>query len=406
MSRRSRYSSAPPKFTAEEILSNFTADTPDKSVFGNYRIEDDRLVYRAQSSEDAPRWHDAESFNKARATMGKRIKELDGKLVGERSKLVLVEALTKDTPSYGLKIQYYETNLIAQKVSTPHGTVLLGNSDVLPLVGRTVAYGNVSENRDETEIQQLMRRKGYVMLPLTKLADKDFDTFERIDTSPGDTYTVSRKVSSGYYSEIKDVSVIFGGAMLFKLENKCYLYDCDRREIKYGRLNDFVVQLPKAAPTIADAYEALKPKAVKAAEGNGLTVKRIGNKHFIPVPTPALPVLTLEERLTILGAKCLSGYSGLDASEISMLTGISGITRSDARADQLLTKMPRKGSITGKGRRQDVEQVITIDGTTYYKGLVSSDQRANTTLDQWHVVVEGRPSLDVIAPEKGDDDDL
>lgn len=77
----------------------------------------------------------------------------------------------------------------------------------------------------------------------------------------------------------------FTGARLFKVGTEHFLMDIDRREIEHGIFNAFLVKLVGPANTIAEAYEMLKPQAVKDAETQGLKVKRQGEWFFIPTNT-------------------------------------------------------------------------------------------------------------------------
>lgn len=387
MRRRSKQS----KFSEHEILSAFLAEKPDKTVFGNWRIDGNKLIYRAQSSKDAPRWHDQKDFNKSLAEINEMIRDYDGKLVDSEGRTVLAESLTKDTPNYRMRLVYWETNLVAQKITGADGVVnYLGNSDILPLVGRTVAYGNVSENRYETEMQQEMRARNFVMLPMSDFASADFSTFKTLDTSPGLNVTVKEG-----YNRSETTSKYFPGARLFTLENTHYLYDIDRRETRYGHYNVFLTKLPSDAGTIDAAYETLKPQVVKDAEAKGLNVKRQGRMFFIPSEAPKLREFSTEERMYILGAK--AGYD-LEPQIVEYLTGKN--IRGDKGADALIKHIPRRIVMSCARGSYDLATAIEIDGVTYCKGPVDSNKRAKLHLDNWHIVV---PRIGAAKPEVDDE---
>ena len=87
----------------------------------------------------------------------------------------------------------------------------------------------------------------------------------------------------------------FNGARLFTcsnnhpskdpvlVENKTYLLDVDREELKHGIVNPFLVEITGQPKTIKEAYENLKPDVVKQAEKSGLKIERQGEWFFVPV---------------------------------------------------------------------------------------------------------------------------
>ena len=74
----------------------------------------------------------------------------------------------------------------------------------------------------------------------------------------------------------------FVGAMVLELENKYYLFDVDRRELKYYRFNPFLTEVNKPVKSIKEAYKSLIPYKVTQALRKGLKVKRQGEWFFIP----------------------------------------------------------------------------------------------------------------------------
>ena len=159
------------KIDPRMVLDAFISGNSRKSNFGNFRVEDDQIVYRAQSSVEA-KWnkHD-KTFDEWRKETGTMIGEYDGKLVDCNGKMVLLEAMTPNTEGHPMRVQYYKTNLVAVKIKDQmNNPVYIGNISTLELVGRTVAYGNVSENDKETEIQKEMKKdRRFIMLPLETL---------------------------------------------------------------------------------------------------------------------------------------------------------------------------------------------------------------------------------------------
>jgi hypothetical protein len=97
------------------------------------------------------------------------------------------------------------------------------------------------------------------------------------------------------YDELDKKSMEFRhfiGAMVIKVQNaetkefKYFLFDVDRREIEFYRFNAFLSELPKPAKTIEEAYELLKPNAVKQAEKEGKKTYRQGEWFFIEAELP------------------------------------------------------------------------------------------------------------------------
>lgn len=364
------------KNSVHEILGAFRADKTRKTTFGNYRIEGDALIYRAQSSEEAKRWHGTDEFSPARKLIGERIKETDGKLVDADGKLVLLESLTAHSNSRGLRIQFFETETVARKATLSDGTkVFFGNTEVLELIGRTISYGNESRNRSETEIQQVMKNSGYLMLPLSEFEKRDFSTFKQVEVGPEYTvsYTGYTKVSWRVTERPMQACV---RAYLFTIEGQSYLYDVDRRESKHGRFRPFLQALAGSPKTIADAYESLKPVQVKMAESQSKSVKRMGNMFFIPCAAPDIPTLTDNERLALLASESL-----LDDNIVTYL--LKGASPSKKASEELLEKIPRSQAFGNYA----YQCAFKSNGAIYVKGKVESTGRASLNLDDWHLVV-------------------
>lgn len=74
----------------------------------------------------------------------------------------------------------------------------------------------------------------------------------------------------------------FAGAAVVKVEDKYFLFDADREEIKHFGFNPFFTQLPRPAAGVADAYDALMPQEVKDAIAAGKQVIRQGELFFVP----------------------------------------------------------------------------------------------------------------------------
>lgn len=185
-----------------------------------------------------------------------------------------------------VKFRVVKANLIAKRIDA---LTYVGNSSVLPLIGRRVDFGNESLNREQTEVQ---RRLSLLipMIPYTVFheAGLDLNKYKLLDR--GTEEQVTRLIDKYDSKTKKNVkvpeTVHFTGTSLFDVDGHTYLFDIDRREIKEGVFNPFLAEIPTKVKTITEAYEALKPKEVKDAEdaeAKGLKVLRQGEWFFIPV---------------------------------------------------------------------------------------------------------------------------
>jgi hypothetical protein len=372
------------KVNLSDVVTAFVADKPAKRVFGNYRIENNFLMYQAQSSENAPMWHSAEEFKEAKTTIKAKIKELDAKLVDENGKTVLLESLTHNSPSYGLKIQFPEFNTIAVKVpKTVAGLdsdFIFVNSETLDLVGRTMSYGREDRNSGVTDIQVQLRGMGFPMLSLSEFLDVDWTSFKLIEL--GKTRKLKTTISIGgprWNRERVETEQNLNSACLFEVGGKRYLAGIDSREADSGKILPYFRSVSKIADSIASACTYLKPIEVLDAENAGLEVRRSGDVFFIPVDAPKLETLSVEDKLLILGEA--STYS-LDFNVLKYLTG-QAIKRGSNRAEKLLEKVPRPITIPQGSAKIGIVQ----DGNTYVIGEVAMGQRTGLKLGTWHKVV-------------------
>jgi hypothetical protein len=361
-----------------EILRAFETAKPKKSVFGNFRIEGDLLLYQSTASENLPaRWTDATSLKEARKEIGAKIRELDGKLIeAESGREVLLETLTIDCRPGDYRIQGFEHNLIAVKVEHNGQKVMLGNSDLLDLVGRRVAYGNDQRNERETEIQVYMRNSGYLMLPMNQLfsrLNREISGISILEIGPSMQFESTARVGVGWRGGKEFKTQTDCRAVLFQAKGKTYLADVDRRESRHGRYFAFLNEV-SGCESIADAYESMIP-----AEAKGKDAKRIGSLFLVPSETPRMPELTLEERLIILAEKTY----GLSKQDVNYVVGpyVSGSVSPDSEklSTDLLKKVPRRGDVGG----YSVETVLVIDGETFCKGKVEGKDRAGMQLSSW-----------------------
>jgi hypothetical protein len=367
------------KFNETDVLDAFRSEKPKKTVFGNYRIDGNTLEYRAQTSVDAPKWYNAGTYKDARAKIGALIREHDGKLTND-GKTVLLESLTQNSSVGKLKIQHTESNIVARKIKNADGTwEYIGNSDILDLVGRTVSYGNESRNTVNTEIQRHMRNASFLMLPLGDFEDADFSTFCILDR--GISLNVTFEESTSEWSHSARFAYGDISATLFRLENNTYLFDCDKREAAFKKLNTFVTRVSNETKTIAAAYLSLKPVVVRDAERDGKQVGRIGKYFFIESEAPKVREFTIDEKLKILAGNC--SYS-IDQNIIETL--VPGAVVRTQPYKELTDLIPQNRAL---GAKFNVPKLLAQDGRIYCNGRVTGPKNATLDLgNEWAIAVE------------------
>lgn len=188
-------------------------------------------------------------------------------------------------------------NIIA--IHTPNG-VTLGNSSTLPLIGRSVSFGNERLNRDLTPVQEYISQS-LTMVPFTVFTQAGLNLMNTkiIDRGIEETLTIS--VQNGYDDKHKPIMVDesrhFTGATLFQVDDKMFLFDVDRNEIKHKIFNPFLVELQDTSVNnISGAYESLKPSEVRKAESMGQNVLRQGEWFLIPLTEQFNPIVDTNEQ--------------------------------------------------------------------------------------------------------------
>ncbi len=358
----------------KEITQNFLLPKPQKRVWGNFRIENNKIIYRPATPME---WNGSK-YQKAEKT---------------------------------------PFDVIATK--TKGGTVL-GNASILPLVGRTVAYGNEQLNRSQTKIQSVMEdSESFDLIPFNVFgeADLDIDTYKMINGGGSETIKRERPnpdYKNNRYQEMREKGIPetvimdshFMGSKLFSVapndkekgEVK-FLFDIDRNEIEHGIFNPFIVQAPENGTpiqTVKEAYSALIPEDVKIAMESGKDVKRQGEWFFIPCDkSPEEPdrVYTEAEKRDFgfaLGIQKLNenGWGDNSYSEARELLGKEEFDR--LRNLVIPNKTPIRFELrAGKNRPNNAEFGLQKDGVSYVKGEISHSGREHKTitLDGWHIAM-------------------
>ena len=216
----------------------------------------------------------------------------------------------------------------------------------------------------------------------------------------------------------------FIGAMLLKVSKKYFLFDVDRRELKYYRFNAFLSELKSPCKTIAEAYNQLIPQKVKNAIKKGLLVPRQGEWFFIPAKMPK-PVKADEKSKEIIKTEPEPEIYDLPFSRYDRERGTFKIKEEDiqkypdkinkeylesyenrlhdyhlycakyVRALRIVHREdPNKYAIQGELRTQnnrpnDVDKYVSLPEGVFVKGEVTHSAREHEplTLKDWHTAV-------------------
>lgn len=277
-------------------------------------------------------------------------------------------------------------NLIALKLDAG----IVGNSSVLSLIGRRSAWGNEVLNRNQTEIQQRLATDAkIVMLPFSVFTQTQLDIATMRVLERGIEETITRIVGTGKYKDDKEImreeTVHFTGASLFEVDGKTFLFDVDRRELEHKIFNPFLVELTVKATTIAEAYEGLKPQAVKDAEARGEKVMRQGEWFFIPVSQ------LMDRRLEVLEKKKKAITLQAGNNRPNTCKGIQLYQGDDASLKgQAIGNLERWGSGNDPVERARWENVRDLEKSEYYvTGKVEHTGREHKALmlRGWYVAV-------------------
>lgn len=347
------------KTPTEKLAAAFIGGK-ESGAEGNYRIIDGCLIYRAVITEER------------RGVIPAVVRAADSGLVAVLSPSL--ESLRQWEPSYAndtgptVKLQRVAQDVLAIRLKVAGETVYLGNSSGGLYCGRRVSFGNESYQRGETPIQAYLSR-AIPMLPFSALESAGLNprALSIVDQGPAETLTIAVEK---YNRETRKTERIaekrhFTGARLFSIGEAFYLFDVDRREVSHKIFNAFMVRLPRPARTVAEAYDSLKPDAVRAAEASGVSVLRQGEFFFIPRPD-------------------------VEGKPETRRTGAAEDT--NAPEDTELKPFTLRA---GPNRPNTVPEGFTRDGVTYVRGTVEHTGREHAGLKLgtvWHIPVANTAS--------------
>lgn len=375
--------------TMSEVVENFLSEKPHKTVFGNFRITGDKLIYSCQTQKELAGGTDIE-----RARLVKNVRSGEFELVSpvDASK-VMAKSDGKNWSHYRLTYKVTETEVIAVKIKRKGELpFVLGNSSVLKLIGRTVAYGNVNLNRGVTEIQKVLETK-VRMIPFSVFAEANLDLQKVRIVDQGGAEAVTRRVLAergygGSSNKFRDEEVHFTGSSLFEVSGRYFLMDLDRKELKHKLFNVFLTEMPKKVSSVAEAYVALKPKEVLEAERKGIPVLRQGEFFFIESKAPKLPKLSgTDKALALVGERSLFKE---EEKILSQFLGKKFVKAAIKKAQQIRESIPKPLKLTaGTSRAHEVSMGVQINGLTYVTRKVTHSGREHReiTLSRWHVAV-------------------
>lgn len=361
----------------QDLVNNFLAEKPKKTVYGNFRIEPDGIYYRTKNKEEVY----TEDFATLKNKLEKGLIELDA------------ENLAKINKGERCHITYFEfnENVVAKKIKREgEPDLILGNSSILSLIGSYSAYGKFTPNTRETLVQKILATQ-VRMLPFSAFEESglDLNKIRILDQSGAETIKRKVLVPRHYRNNYKDTfrieKVHFTGASLFEVDGKYFLLDIDRNEIKHKIFNPFVVQLAKKAKTIVEAYEDLKPQLVKDAERKGKKVLRQGEWFFIPTKAPKMP--RVDENMAI---KILASGNRWNTTLLDTILGKNKVKALAKKLNKITAAVPRAISLkAGENRPNNAQLGLTVKGVTYVSGTIQHTGRehADLKLKGWYIAV-------------------
>jgi len=364
-----------------EIVIEFLKKSPKKKVFGNFRIEGNKLVYRSETKENL--------FLRTEEDRNKLISRVkSGDVVLDSNK-----DLEKMSLTCHIITKKYDRDVVAQKIDREgNPPIVLGNSSVLKFVGKSVYYGRIKYNHGVSAIQTVMAKTpGIYLVPFSVFSELNLDITQVRVIANGPAENVKRNISNpekdGSGKIQKFEMVHFAGAVVFEVGNTQILVDIDRREIEFKNWNAFAVILPRKVTSIADAYDSLMPARVKAAIRSGVDVKRIGEWFLIPCKAPKIPKLSETDKALYL---CDGMRYGREAEVVNRLLGEKWTKKAVARSAKLRKSLPIPCMLqAGSNTPNDVELGIKVGKDMFVNGKITHRGRQHEplVLKTWHKAV-------------------
>ena len=248
------------------------------------------------------------------------------------------------------------------------------------------AWGN---RRGQSDQQRMLENLHTAVIPFDAIGAmlctepdvkaRSFDNIERMDILDIAGAETLQVIRSSWNKEI--VPRHFFGTTLLSVktcDNKKHtlLIDCDRAELKHNRFNAFITECIGEPLTIAEAYEGLKPEAVKSWERNhNIQAKRQGEYFFLPcAKQPKVTTSTIDHLEQTYALKALDELS----------------TPAAKKAAQELRGVAIEGELSGTNNTSShkAQHTFTADGISYAKGKIehTRGEHEELTLSTWHTV--------------------
>ena len=214
-----------------------------------------------------------------------------------------------------------------------------------------------------------------------------FGSFLNSDTILYDIEVLDVNTAEDSYGYVSSEPVLF--RIPIGAEYRYFLYGTD----EYQR---FVAELIKPAFTVAEAYETMKPQAVKDRESKGLEVKRQGEWFMIPINVNDNEIHNLESacfrtvpKYGIIHEQSLIHIEEFDKSYCELTDEQKGKVNTFMSKEKYTPAITEDSNhlVQHKGK-VSYAQNIGFD-LTVVKGYVRHQNRDHTklVLDQWHVAV-------------------
>ncbi|OGR74280.1 MAG: hypothetical protein A2089_03830 [Elusimicrobia bacterium GWD2_63_28] len=300
--------------------------------------------------------------------------------------------------------------------------IVLSNANRLKYCGTHVVFGGQrSYTYAQAPAQAILQKAGAIPVPFQIFADAKLNLLasEILEKAPEETITVTVKTWKNNEWVPQDETRHYVGACLLKVGEEYFLFDIDREELKHKVFNPFMVKLPRAAKTVAEAYELLKPAKVVMAEMGGIQVERQGEWFFIhrmdelpELPPPPADLKAIADNppdARQMGAETNAHYrpggnycySFSDSEQERIYE--QRVKELELAVESVRAYAPRQGELRqGNNRPNRVEKFLALNGVILVSGLVKHTGREhrdvmlkgwwepvpNTAVSSWQVTGE------------------
>ena len=178
------------------------------------------------------------------------------------------------------------------------------DSDLVLFNASRITYGQ-SDWRDQKHPQAVAELAGAIPIPFEVIkaggeagAGLDLDKLEIMQHNDAEQLLIPPVEKLEWGNEVEVCQRHFAGATLVRINKDCFLFDCDREELKRFGFNPFFTRLPAFVKTVDEAYEELMPDEVKKAIKDGKAVQRQGEFFFVPADNEKVRKFSLSKQHT------------------------------------------------------------------------------------------------------------